>query len=357
MFHELEGLPRRVIIDTNVLLNASFLRDGLATQAISLLKEGGYIVLIDEQSWQEATRLLRRLAITSPLVFDPIAYLEAFLKEAGIISIPQSPTVHVPGVNRSDRHLARAAKNRDAWVLTDDAPLVAELTKVDIEARSTWDPHFEALGGKDPPLDYVFRLGKLSREQGYVFARATAGEWGASTSLQGQHIAGQYTICEIENIGWLYYESGSGQWKFEMRTGDTVAVSADVARQETWTVCATYKLPNKGGHSGRIVLRAAAGPERSLAQSSTTRERLPPSTGTGKITFGHTNSVGHHWNGHIGALVTGHSFMSGKTWKGVISTSAGAPNPFTSDVLRHALLAATVERSGALILARQRDLM
>ncbi len=137
MFHELERLPRRVLIDTNVLLNASFLREGLARRSLGLLKDAGYMVLVEEQSWQDAKRVLRGLATTSPLAFDPVDHLEAFLKEVGIISVPQSPTVHVPGVNRSDRHLARAAKDRDAWVLTDDAPLVAELTKTSIEARYT----------------------------------------------------------------------------------------------------------------------------------------------------------------------------------------------------------------------------
>ena len=166
MHRPLTNLPGRALIDSNVLLQAAFVADGLALRAVRAAAELGYSICIDEQSWSDAIRVLTSKASTLGLAYDPVAVIDGFAKRSAVLFLPPSPPRTIKGVNPADRHLASAALDHGAWVLTEDAPLVVELSRIGVEARFSWDVLFEHVAKSDPPLHYVCRVVRPARDIG-----------------------------------------------------------------------------------------------------------------------------------------------------------------------------------------------
>jgi hypothetical protein len=350
MYRSLAGLPNRTLLDTMMLLNGAFIQDGIAHRAIHAITEMGFSACCDDTSWSDANRILISRRGALGLTYDPIPIFEDYAKNRHIVHLPPSPANQEAIVNPADQHLANAAMDRNAWVLTEDAPLIKQLIAAGIEVRNTWDILYASLGGIDPPLEFPLRVTRLSQTTGHLFGRIVTGQWAARRQ------EGQYTICEVENIGRLYYDNGPGRWIIEMRNGSVVSVDCNVETDEIWAVCASYRLPMTTGHRGNVTLRAAGSAGQRKHGSETTLKALPPSQSAGRISFGHSVSGNDHLNGCIRAIVLGRKPVSRILWRAISSISEGAPNPFGADVLDDALTTTQFTEDGIAILPRQSDL-
>jgi hypothetical protein len=72
MFNLLEGAPGRVVVDANILLNATFVPASLANQALHALSTLGYQAVVDESVLNEAHDVVRRLVERYALGIDPL---------------------------------------------------------------------------------------------------------------------------------------------------------------------------------------------------------------------------------------------------------------------------------------------
>jgi hypothetical protein len=97
MHNPLDGLPNRALLDTNVLLDATFV-NGLARAAVMQLLSSKISAIVDERTWEEARIILARIRARIDLGFDPFPYVEKFAAQVGVISVPPAPAVVKTGV-------------------------------------------------------------------------------------------------------------------------------------------------------------------------------------------------------------------------------------------------------------------
>lgn len=351
MYRSLVGLSERVLFDSMVLLNAAFVRDGVARRAVGALLSMGYSLCVDDTSWMDSCRVLAEKRASLGLAYDPMPVFEQYSIVNRMVHLPPSPTIPNSSVNRSDRHLLNAATDRNAWVLTEDAPLIHQLIGSGVEVRNTWDVLYEALAGEDPPLNFVGRITPLSRTEGYIFGRIVTGGWAARRG------DGKYTICDIENVGQLYYDNSAGAWVIYLRNGLSVSLNCDLAQDEIWVVCASYRLPSTSGSRGNVTIRSAGPTGTRKNADATTLKSLPMSERIGQVSLGHSVSGSDHFNGHIRAVVTGANVISRDLWLAISSIPEGAPNPFSANVLDRALLNIRQNPDGTLLLPLESELL
>lgn len=329
MHHSLAALPRQVVLDANILMDASFVSDGVARRALNLLEDLGFSPIADEATIQEATRKLRHLRGRFFLQYDPVEVLNTFIASSRILQVPPAPILRLPR-NQADAHIIAAAKHYNAWLLTGDAPLVCQCNKLNVVARFPWDVIMEhAEKGEGLKASHILRLRRPARESGSIFARVIPGEWA------GMQNVGDFTVCEVENIGRVFYSSVDGAWHFQMRDGPRVTVPGKIVDKSTWAVAAMYKAPQTGQGCNAALRIGGVGrnPETRTVQIGGPISAQSPGTAA----FGHSVAGHDHWNGYLRCAVLSHNTINAKTWQCIASLPEAAPNPFDNDALARAL--------------------
>ena len=330
MHNPLTRLPNRVLLDTNILLDATFV-NGLARKAVVLLAMLGFSPAIDEISFQDAERILRDLVGGYIFTFfDSLPYLHAFVKRASILILPPAGPNTGHTVNRADRHLVDAVHQYEAWLLTSDTPLIVESQKL-ISARLPWDVIMEAetKAGQPPAIEAIIRVVPVTPESGSIFARIIPGDWAGKINV------GEFTACDVENIGRLYYDSSSQEWVFATSTGVAARVEASMQAGETWAACGSYRLPGPVKR-GVVSVRAGRYPSSTAIFSQPTLSHFK-NFNLGRIEVGASLNQEHFLNGHVRALVVGPQSVSNETWKAIVAIPEGAPNPYDENSLQHVL--------------------
>lgn len=348
MYHSLTGLANTVVLDTNVLLNGCFVSDSAANAAIQGLLRLGYFPIIDKAIVTEAITILRRIAIKRALLFDPANELNEYLSYSRIVVLPKASARSSAKVNKADRHIYSAAIEYKAWVLTYDLNLAAQLHTLGPSVRLPWDVILEEAtkAGANPPLDYVLQYIGLARTNGYIFAR-TYSDKGSTPEV------GCFTICDVENVAKLYFDSGLQEWIFQGKQGFTARVKCNTGKEQNWTVCGSYEIDPVTG-KGNATLRAIDSIGTSFYSSTVITSPLTASW-PGTTTFGHNIDHRDHWNGCISKVVVGPTSINGKTWTALRRLPESAPDPTAGDLLEQALCRVRCVR-GALEPPSQQDL-
>lgn len=337
MHNSLEGLPTRVLIDTNVLLDAAFVTNGAARRSLTLLSQLGYSPVIDEMIELEAIRILEKYRKFFYPAFDLAKVLSDCISVAGILRLPPAKHISNTSVKPHDIHVVSAAAQYGAWVLTGDLALNVQLRADGIQARLPFDVIMEAAtaDGADPGLDDIVRIVAPTRQSGMLFGSVIAGNWAGMSSV------GSFTVCDMENVGRIFYDTQTQEWAFEMPIGVSVRVECPLQKGEQWAVCGSYKLPG-AGKRGRLLIRAGQYPSTIFSESISTQKNIASSS-PGVTNIGSSVSNQDYWNGHLRSVVIGPQGMSTDTWKKIIAIPEGAPNPYDSDALSRVL-----ERAGSL---------
>jgi len=336
MHNSLRGLPKRVLIDTNVLLDAAFVTNGAARRSLALLHQLEYSPVIDEMIELEALRRLDELKAFCPAL-DLGKIFSDHINAAGILRLPPAMPISKTSVRAHDVHVVSAAHRYDAWVVTGDVDLNVRLCTDGIGVRLPFDVIMEAAtaDGADPDLNDIIRVVAPTRQSGMLFGRVIAGHWAGMKSV------GSFTVCDVENVGRLFYDTQTEEWAFEMPIGVSVRVKCPLQVNEQWAVCGSYKLPGPG-KEGLVFIRAGMHPStRCTASKRTLKNITSPSAGISS--YGHSVNNHDHWNGHLRSVVIGPQGMSSNTWKNIIKIPEGAPNPYDNDMLTRVL-----ERVGSL---------
>lgn len=342
MHHPLSSLSRRVILDTNVLLDAAFVEDGVARRAVALLNTLEFSPVIDDMIEREATKILQRYTIQLALTFDAGQVLDRFIRDFHILRLPPAPPLPAPKVNRKDQHIARAAQHYGGWVLSGDVELVVQCEASRIPARFPWDVIMEkavAKGG-ELKLDQVIRVVPPSRERGVIFGRVIPGGWAATNSV------GQFTMCDVENVGRVFYDTHTQEWAFEMAIGITARVKSPLKKEEVWAVCGSYQLPGSFKR-GSVTIRAGRDALTRHTKREPTMKQIT-SLSVGQMSFGHSVRGHDYWNGPLRAIVVGPQGMSDDSWKAITATPEGAPNPYDANALERVLRAAQLLRDATM---------
>ncbi len=325
-------LPARVLLDTNVLLNACFVQGCSARTAISRLGSLGYQPIIDQSIEHEAVDILRRARIKCGLGYDPADLIAPYLASSRILSLPAAPFNACREINSADRHVYSAAKNYNAWVLTGDVRFMAQCTAQGVAARVPFDVLIESVlrDSKDPPLQYIARFAGICRDQGSVFARVTSGSWA------GMEDVGTFTVCEIENVLTLAYDSRRLGWSLLIRGGAEGFARLPIEHgSQDLVVSGSFKVPqyaSKGKASLRIY--SSTGAEKVIGFELS---KGPSASAPGTVTFGHNVDGKNHWNGYIRCIIVSPNQMNADTWKALKANPDSTPDPASGDILEAAL--------------------
>lgn len=327
MHRELKGLPKRVVLDTNLLFDAAFVREGLAQKAVLLLRELGFSPVIDGRIEEEAKQLLQKKRQKLRLAFDPQKELDAFIGRIPLLVLPHAPVIPITGINPSDQHVAQAASHYDAWVLTGDAPLILECEKAKINARFPWDVISEARRKDEPnlTLEDIFRVVPLDRDRGFIFARLTPMAW--SKKHVSKKESAEYQVCNIENFGRMFYDARKEEWVFELAIGVAARAKCSIGDGETWAVCGSYSLPG-GGKEGHVVVRAGKDSSTKCKATVRTLKRITnmkPGKATG--VGGGPGPV------YTRGFVMGPQGMGEDRWRAILAIPDSAPNPYDTGAL------------------------
>ena len=337
MHNSLKGLPTRVLIDTNVLLDAAFVTDGAARRSLALLGQLGYFPVIDEMIELEAIRILNKYRKLFSLTFDVMEILSDFICFARILRLPPAKPISNTSVKSHDIHVVSAATQYDAWVLTGDLDLIVRLRADGKQPRLPFDVIMEAstTGGSGTSLDDIIRVVSPTRQSGMLFGRVMPGDWAGMGSV------GSFTVCDMKNVGRLFYDTQSEEWVFEMPIKVSVRIKCPIQKGEQWAVCGSYKLPG-AGKSGELFIRAGQYPSTIFMNSEPTLKSIESSS-PGVTNFGSSVNSQDYWNGHLQSVVIGPQGMGTDTWKNIIAIPGGAPNPYDNNALSRIF-----ERAGAL---------
>jgi len=310
----------RVLPDTNTLLDAIFWQDGIAHAAISGIVAGGKPIIIEENIYQEARKILRQRRIALGLAFDPVEYFDA--ATASFLRVPPADLIEVH-VNNADKPVARAAVHYKALVLTQDAPLTAQCLSDNIAAKFPWQVLIPA--GAAPPASDIVRIVPPSLTKGTIFARVTPGGW------LGMRNVGRFTVVDCENVGRLYFDSAQEEWVFEGVA--TTKMKFPAAALGLSLICVSFDY--RAHALGKIVLRAGSGTARETKSFSTTKK---PRALLGETRLGSSRSGQDYWNGYIRHLTISPEGMSGNKWSAICEVPDAAPNPMNAGALDFGLL-------------------
>lgn len=343
MHQSLSALPSRVVVDTNVLLNATFVADSSARYSLEQLSRLGFSLIVDQAIEDEATRVLRKLRVKLGLPYDPVDFFRAYLGQSRILSLPRAALFRSKSVNKADHHIIGAAAHYDAWVLTGDIKLSAQCQGLHIATRLPWDAIMEAAASekRDPPIDYLLQVAGISATSGSFFARIIPGNWAGMVSV------GRFTVCDIQNVGRIYYDTSTEEWVFSTIMGADTRLKCPLVPNQYWIVSASYEAGTQGS-SGIVTLRAARPFGQSLQDNISIKGKISAPT-PGAISFGHTVDQSDYWNGHLRRVVLSPIPIDSKGWRALVKVPEAAPDPATSNVLEAALLRAKVVPDSLLV--------
>lgn len=340
MYRPLPAPKQRVVVDTNVLLNAAFLEGGSADLAIAELRRRGIPMVIDEAIENEAELVLSRLRVKLALNFNPFEIFKLFVRASGTLVLPRAGPVGGKHVNRADRHVIGAASKYGAWVLTGDFKLASECVGHAIEARLPMDAIIEGafLTGRNHPLHLFLRVAGVSAKNGSFFARVIPGGWAGRPEINSK-----FTICHVENLGRLYYDSAPEEWVFSMALGNEVRLHCKIKPDEQWIVSASYDISEGKGNA---TLRAAQPGEPVSPTKNISINGVFAALSPGEITFGLSCAKLDSWNGHIRNVTISPVGIVSKAWRALVKVLEAAPDPSSGDVLEKALKLTRIEAGG-----------
>lgn len=328
MYQPLSGLQLRVVIDTNVLLNATFVAESNARRALESLYQRGYSLVIDAAIEAEAIDQLRRLSKKLRLHYDPVQIFRAYLQSLQILSLPHADPYYVGSINKADLVVVGAAIHYQGWILTGDTKFAAECQTVDVITRQPFDviTSIELLEKRELPLDHFLTVKGISQFQGSLFARVVVGPVLSMSN---------FAVCDVENLGCIYYAGSISSWVFETSMGEKVALKCHAKPEQHWIVSVSYELSRNNG-AMTATLRAAEPLGDTFSQNRTLKKMIQAAS-PGVVAFGHRANHRDFLNGCLRRVVISTSTINSKAWKAIVSIPELSPDPSVNNVLESAL--------------------
>src|SRR5262245_3152743 len=115
MPNRLSGLPKRAVIDANVLLNAAYLNTSYSAPALKILRQLGVSVLVPHSVLAEAEGIVDRICRKHRISKSIHIRLAQFVRECGLLAAHSNESVNFDKVPMGDRHVFAAASRFKAW--------------------------------------------------------------------------------------------------------------------------------------------------------------------------------------------------------------------------------------------------
>ncbi|WP_428679728.1 hypothetical protein [Reyranella sp.] len=356
----IEEHPKRAVIDTNVLLDASLVSDGFGAKALAVLRGAGVSLFVDDIAYQDAVRILRKHKHRTTIPFEA---LERLLVDCStrhtILSVPPGDGIQGLKVKRQDLHLARAATTLDAFIVTDDAPLRHQLFVSNIPAAMSRELAVLTFGDNPPPAPYLLGGLSLGQRSSFIFARCRA----SPAILNDGRV--EATLWDGEDIGQFFYDVQREAFVFRADWGPELAHPFKIIPGREIVLATFFDF-----HPSRITLGirteyfdgGAVLPSGGEKVGSSQHFLARPSVLFGQrgLTIANRrtrkNTEPRGWPGSIHVMTWGPGKIDAASWKTFRAVERTAPNPFTSDVVGVAI--SLIQSDGSFVsLPRLSDVM
>jgi len=298
----------KYLLDTNVLLFVCFFKESyvadLVTKLLNLNKE----VFISSRIVDEAAMVTEKnLGKRRDLFY--LALAAASKKYSWIHFDDGYLSGTSKHVNNNDLDVFLAAKELQAKVLTADLKLISELRQ---EGVSSCSPLMElralAEDNGEHPLGWYFRPFGFSKSTGSIYIQAHPTNWVGQTHI------GRFTLFDVKNLGWCYFDTDLIAWVFQLDVGKKLVVYWEPVQDEV-TVAMSFRVEREGmvNLSFRIHERGKA-PEASNETVALATDKLRE----GPAYLGHSRDTTHHWSGVIFTQVISPYQITRDTWKKLI---------------------------------------
>lgn len=325
------NLPKKVIVDTNILIEAAFNINGYSRNSLVLLNLMGFQLSISDKIYEEASKKLRDNRKNLKLDYNPKLFLDHLIQNFDMELFPCNSKKEFKFINKKDQIVARASVKKDGFVLTNDLKLYDECIQESIPVRFSWqvDAEYKMLTNKTD-IRYL-NIHPPAKEKGYIFARIIPSGWDSDSKLDKE-----FTILDIKNIGRLFYKSKENIWSFNTISGIAANIEFEFQRNEILTFLVNYDVDNE-----LLELRSSH-------HSHPTHEKLksfPIRKSVGRITFGHDVNNENYLNGYLRAIVIGHKKVSKKKFRLLCEYDEALPNPWDVDMLKLYMKKSFVKRT------------
>lgn len=317
-----------VILDTNALLNATFNSGGMAAHSLWSLRKMATAIYVTPSIEAEVGRVSDRLKLKYGLAYDPAEVVRISLGAHGILFAPIPLGPPLAGINRPDEPIARAAKQLDAVIITDDIEFIIEARSAGVDAWQYWEVSRSYTGeGELPSLSKIVRFGAPASVGGYVFARVDPGGWA------GLKIDHQFSVCEIDEGVWVYYDGTSEHWNVRTPAGEVVRLPMPLKQGIHYVVGVNIR-PVVGGDEITLMAAEVGG---QIYRTKSVVGSVGVVSANSRLNVGHSRRQRDHWNGLIKDLVVASGSLPARTFRLLASTEDLSPNPSDSDKLSEAV--------------------
>lgn len=318
---------RPVLLDTNALLNAVHNPAGLTAFAVRCLRQASVPLLLSRHSETEAQFVDRKFRGEDPNAAWRLAWagVPEFIATNGVTLLsPAESNEVLPGVNRADMPIARAAASTNCYLVSDDAALISQCRANGIEGYQPWTVARSYEGeGKLDGIDTIARYRPWNSNGGYMFIRATAD----SLSRPGHE-----TDRILGGMGPLIfgYREKSKAWFVDFRGQSLILIRAKLTINRPYIISVT--LLNQGNTSK---IRLSSGETNGKIDSKTVNANMPHSLALESVFLGSNGGQGH-WSGWIQDFVCAPGAV-GKKFSVYSKSIDLSPNPYDDDSLRDQL--------------------
>jgi hypothetical protein len=304
-------LDRRIFLDANALLNASYIPTSFSRRAVLLAARAGDTFFCGEQTLLEARRIAAELGDRLNVRFNPQLAIDHFVHTLRLEIAGPVGLLNVPGeIPRNDRHVFAEAAQINAEILTSDVDLWLACRTV---GRPVLTPlQMIRLYDELALSNSIFGVSP-SPESGHIFLRSRPGSW-----ADARH-NGKYTGVDLSGCVWLYYDTGEGAWAAHFDGwAEPLRIPKGVARGALETVSISWE------RDAGVVFRVA-GVDHPVITPMT--NAIGPVMGW---RIASNRAAQDYWNGHIWHCVADDRQLGGASWRKVLRDKELCPNPYDS---------------------------
>jgi len=336
----IEILPKKIVLDTNILLFAIFFKNSPAI-IFSDLKSKGYDFYISSETLNECEITLQKYSDDIGMHMSIVNKFILFNN----ISVIYSNNL-IDGVNKSDRHLASSAIEVGGFVVSDDTPLLLQLDKCKIHARSLR----EVIASSDDEIQYpLYFRGTGLGADGHIIIKATF----CPSFLVSWH--NNFTLFSLDGLGELSYNGKFRRFEFDQfGSSKKIYLDFEIIRGEIFTVLVNYSV----GTNTTITLKARhlSGDSFSTTCVVSQISGVPDSS----LLDYFSGKDNKQWPGYYLMISHGPYCLSRESWNSCSKLVGVGPPTLTSGLLLGAVVFSRLDNEmirripwdGALILAR-----
>lgn len=307
---------KKVIADTNFLLNCAFIENSLSHQLSGLLKDAGISVIAHSLVVEECFDVLSdRSQSHAFLKKDAQEHLEVYIRKNFELSTSE-PIYGDYGISGFDGTIAGIGIATKHPLITLDIELQTKLHAAGIDFVSPLEV-WEQFSGFQ--LFFGTQFGDL---RGMIFCRFSSTEL-----LDDSGRIAKLTIFDLEGLGHLYFDVSSSAFCFRKETGETLRVKSQGQRSERAFVMLSWE-------NGCLTLRTSFSDHPSkINLTSPMFDRLE------NIYFGNDRQRLNYLNGELRCIIYDDRAAPKSLWDSIKSAPPNTmPNVFDADRLNAALV-------------------